>query len=149
MPTAPSIDLTESLLLWFVVPFGSCSSALCAKRSSIKDGNVGERSSGMLVMFSEGGSVGESSDGTPPFPPLFPSTFWAGEFGAFALTGDFVRARFSGFGDFSLEETSATSSNARFLSFISLTGEPGLISLLFASPLDVPLILVSVLLDRC
>lgn len=77
----------------------------------------------MSGLVLEGGSVGDSSEGTRAF-------VWAVLFGAVtgergdltaligdltALVGDFERGLFSGLGDRTLDEASATSSNARLL----------------------------------
>lgn len=131
-PTAPRVDRAEWFLLWFVLPSDSGSSS-SASRSSIEDGSVGDKSSGILPAFSEGGRVGESSKGTRLVVILVPSAFSGGELGDFALTGDFVRAFFSGFGDFRSDAASAVSSNDLFLSG-GLTARLTLISLFLNTP---------------
>ena len=116
----------------------------------MEEGRVGESSSGILVMLSAGGSVGESSEGTRVlFALAVPCTVLADEPGDLAFTGDFVRALFSGLGDLILEEASATSSNDRFLSCCFLGGGPAVTLPFLASPRDTPLTCESLPRDCC
>lgn len=72
-------------------------------------GRVGERRSGILPTSSEGGSVGESSEGSRFLLLLALSVFLTGDTGDRALAGDLVRALFCGFGDFTLDEAEIAS----------------------------------------
>ncbi len=114
----------------------------------MEDGRVGERSSGMLVRLSAGGSVGESSEGTRVLFALA-CMFVPDEVGDLALTGDFVRALFSGLGGLILEEASATSLIVRFLSCCFLGGELAFTLPFLTSPRDIPLTCKSLSRDCC
>ena len=56
-----------------------------------------------MLVLSEGGSVGESSEGRRFLLTLVPPELLTGDMGERALTGDLVRALFCGFGDSALE----------------------------------------------